>query len=196
MSLALSSGGIGAPYLIMRSSVSDQPLGPKRCCTAISRLWQITQRMTSSHPSVWGIGDGCARTDDAPSPTATPSPTSAAASSASRHIDLDGVDDVPAVAEAVRRAASRLHAPETVAGPRHHREGAGLRVPVGLELPPRVALPRPGEPARGPRLSAVGGDVDPRELALARPRPAPDGDAAGCELGALGGPDDQRLDLE
>src|SRR4029453_10687534 len=105
MRCALSSGGMGAPYLIMRSSVSDQPWGPKRCCTAISTLWQITQRMTSSQPGVFGISTSWAWADAAISVTA---------SARLRHIHRDGVDHVPAIAEAVERAARGLHAAEAV----------------------------------------------------------------------------------
>src|SRR4051812_4743552 len=152
MSCALSSGGMGAPYLIMRSNVSDQPCGPKRCCTAISTLWQIAQRMISSQPAVLGISTSCA--------CATLAATSAAASARLRHIHLDGVDDVPAVAQAVERAAGGLHAAEAVGGARHDRVAAGRGIEGVLPLAPRVAMPVAGELASRPRLAAVGGHVD------------------------------------
>src|SRR5919108_4827801 len=129
MSCALSSGGIGAPYLIMRSSVSDQPCGPKRCCTAISTLWQITQRMTSSQPGVLGISTSCAGAGDAAAVAA-----SMIATDALRHIHLHGVDDVPPVAQAVERAARRPHPPEAVGGPPHDRVGAPGGIPGVLPL--------------------------------------------------------------
>src|SRR5688572_5797965 len=179
MSCALSSGGIGAPYLIIRSRVSDQPWGPKRCCTAISTLWQITHRMTSSQPGVRGMSTSWANA------TAPVARTRAIARTVLRHIDLDGVDHVPAIPEPVEGSAGRLHAAEAVGGACHDRVGARAGVPVVLELPPRVAVPRAGEPARRPRLAAVGGDVDASQLALARPCPTPDGRAPGRQLRAL-----------
>src|SRR5213594_4182101 len=154
MSCALSSGGIGAPYLIIRSSVSDQPWGPKRCCTAISTLWQITQRMTSSQPGVFGIGASCAPTG------ATAAVSATANASALRHIDPDRMDDVPAIAEPVERARRRLDPPEAVRRARHQRVATGRGVPVGLPLAPRVAVPRRHEAAGAPRLAAVRRHVD------------------------------------
>src|SRR5436190_19374478 len=182
MSCALSSGGMGAPYLIMRSSVSDQPCGPKRCCTAISTLWQITQRMISSQPGVLGISTSCAWAADAVA--------SAAASARLRHIHLDGVDDVPAIAHAVERAAGGLHAAEAVGRAGHDRVAAGRRVPRVLPLAPGVAVPVADELAGRPRLAAVGGDVDAGQIALAGPGPAPRGHAPGRQPGTLGRTDD------
>src|SRR5947207_5643849 len=95
----------------MRSSVSDQPCGPKRCCTAISTLWQIMQRMISSQPGVCGIATSWAGAGMTAAAAA-----SAIASTRLRHIHLDGMDDVPAIAEPVERAAGRLHAAEAVGG--------------------------------------------------------------------------------
>src|SRR4029453_12141234 len=175
MRCALSSGGMGAPYAIMRSSVSDQPCGPKRCCTAISTLWQITQRMTSSQPGVFGISISCAW----PAGVAT----SAAASVRLRHIHLHGVDDVPAVAEAVERAAGGLHAAQAVRRARHDRVAAGRRIEGVLPLAPRVAMPVTRERPGGPRLAPVGRDVDAREVTLAGPRPAPRRHAPGRQPG-------------
>src|SRR5688500_14167406 len=140
---------MGAPYLIIRSSVSDQPCGPKRCCTAISTLWQITQRMTSSQPGVLGISTSCARAGVAA--------TSAAANATLRHIHLDGMDHVPAVAEPVEGAAGRLHSPKAVGSTRHDGVVARHGVPRGFPLAPRVAVPRRHERAGRPRLAAVGG---------------------------------------
>src|SRR5262244_3225642 len=172
----------------MRSSVSDQPCGPKRCCTAISTLWQITQRMTSSQPGVFGISTSCA--------WAAGVTTSAAASATLRHIHLHGVDDVPAVAQTIEGAAGGLHAAQAVRRARHDRVAAGGRIEGVLPLAPGVAMPVAREGAGGPRLAAVGGEVDAGEVTLAGPRPAPRGHAPRGELGALAGTDDERLHLE
>src|SRR6185503_10198813 len=175
----------------MRSSVSDQPCGPKRCWTAISTLWQITQRMTSSQPGVFGISTSCA-----PAPKTKDTATSAAASARLRHIHLDGVDHVPAIAQAIERAAGGLHAAEAVGGARHDRVAAGGGVPRVFPLAPGVAVPVAGELAGGPRLAAIGGDVAASQITLAGPSPAPGGHAAGLKLGALGRAHDDGLHLE
>src|SRR6266545_3739848 len=113
--------------------------------------------MTSSQPGVWGIGAACARASRGAAAARTPTTSArAAAPSPLCDIHLDGVDHVPAVAEAVPRAARRLDASEAVGGARHHGVGAGRRLPVVLPLPPRVAVPRADELPGLPTLAAVG----------------------------------------
>src|SRR5688500_3162339 len=180
----------------MRSSVSDQPSGPKRCWTAISTLWHIRQRMTSSQPGVCGSCVSCA---GAAPPTAVVSASPAASTRARGlcDIDLHGVDDIPAVAEAVPGPGGGLDAAQTVSGARHERVAAPLRIPVELPASPRIAVPRSGEPAGGPGPPTVGGDIDARQLAFTGPGPPPDRDATRLsELGAVGRLDDERLHLE
>src|SRR5687768_9871534 len=180
----------------MRSSVSDQPSGPKRCWTAISTLWHIRQRMTSSQPGVCGRLVSCA---GAAPPTAVviASPAASATARGLCDIDLHGVDDIPPVAEPVPGPGGGLEAAKTVGGARHERVAAPFRIPVELPASPGIAVPRSGEPAGGPRPSTVGGDVDARQLTFTRPGPAADRDPTRLsELGAVGGLDDERLHLE
>src|SRR5215475_10969698 len=129
----------------------------------------MTQRLaTRIQPSVWGIAAWACAVETAgvarKAPSAAP-PTSqrAAAVVTSRHIDLHGVNHVPAVAERVERARGRLDAPETVRRARHERVRPGRRVPAVLPLPPRVAARCAGERLWLPCLTAVAGDVEPRE---------------------------------
>src|SRR5688572_33441588 len=109
----------------MRSMMAPQPTGPCRCCTAISTLWQITQRLTpSTHPSVCGIGC-CALAARPRAPAATaPAKITRAARRRLRNVDFDRMDDVPAVTERVEGASGGLDAAEAVGGARHHRVAA------------------------------------------------------------------------
>src|SRR5687767_6034699 len=106
----------------MRSMITPQPIGPWRCCTAISTLWQITQRLTTRiHPSVCGMGScAIAARPAAPAATAPAKIARAAATLRLRNVDFDRVDHVPAIAERVEGAGGGLDAPETVGRARHH----------------------------------------------------------------------------
>src|SRR3989442_11799375 len=113
----------------MRSMRALQPGGPWRCCTAISTLWQITQRLTTrSQPSVCGSGARAAAARiwgrprfDTPKPATVAAMSVAAARPRLGHFDLDGVDDIPAIAERIGRAARRLDPAQAVRRPRHER---------------------------------------------------------------------------
>src|SRR5688572_21209813 len=122
----------------MRSMITPQPIGPWRCCTAISTLWQITQRLTTRiHPSVCGMGSwAIAARPAAPAATAPAKIARAAATLRLRNVDFDRVDHVPAIAERVVCPRNGLDAAETVGGARHQRVAACRRVPVEFPFPP------------------------------------------------------------
>src|SRR5262245_57812731 len=109
-----------------------------RCWARISGAWQMMQLpRTSSMCRPGGSGPLWALASAAATP---PTASAAARERTLRHIDADGVDDVPAVALRVRRAARRLVAAERVTRTGHQRVTAGLRLPAVLPAPPGVAM--------------------------------------------------------
>src|SRR5262245_40992358 len=142
-----------------------------RCWARISGAWQMMQLPRTS--SMWRPGGSGPLWALARAAATAATPSAAVRERTLRHIDADGVDDVPAVALRVRRAARRLVAAERVARPRHQGVAPRLRLPRVLPAAPGVAVLVAPERGWRPRLAAVGGDVDRHARTLAGPREPP-----------------------
>src|SRR6267378_7341644 len=197
----LSSGGMGTPYVSIRSTMTCQPARSWRCWATSSRLWQMMQRAATSstcRPAGSGpIGPGGLGAPEHTTPRRSPT-TSAAPCGRSRlgHIHPHGVDHVPAIALGIVRATRRLEPTQRAAGARHDGVRAALGVPPQLPAAPRIAVLLASELGCRPALTAVGRDVHGRDRALAAPREAEQGVRACRHLRPVQWTDDDRLALE